>query len=324
MKTLIWLITSLVLYVVSFTISLAYVILQMIFGLMTSDDIEALNELLEEMSRSPSAQKERSEQETPEKGTTSQRVLFPHKTLEDIEENSLLDDSTPQSKQDPPAHLNTQETPDPKTPEIAEEQPISRRLSYSPESPDDASPLEQRDIEELHMPVPDGSALDAQALKQQELLANLDELLTPVELRDIEELLMPEIDEATPEGRLERAREIAGDGLLSEAAEKHPEAAFMVWMDNVRKSHTYRSQVYKDKLRLFDKNARYARMANARYNADRSVGEDLCRFNNCDLADEIDLYEWSPGAMMDWDGTEDDDVPLYSGPLHPDAPVPTR
>ena len=139
-----------------------------------------------------------------------------------------------------------------------------------------------------------GSALDAQALKQQELLANLDELLTPVELRDIEELLMPEIDggarillarmlwsnvacapvdrvavqddllpccqqqaasricaehdaftlaEATPEGRLERAREIAGDGLLSEAAEKHPEAAFMVWMDNVRKSHTYRSQV---------------------------------------------------------------------------------
>ncbi len=52
--------------------------------------------------------------------------------------------------------------------------------------------------------------------------------------------------------------------------------------------------------------------------------QDLCRFNNCDLADEIDLYEWSPGAMMDWDGTEDDDVPLYSEPLHPDAPVPTR
>ncbi len=47
--------------------------------------------------------------------------------------------------------------------------------------------------------------------------------------------------------------------------------------------------------------------------------QDLCMFNTCDLVDEIDLYEWSPGAMMDWDGTEDDDVPLYSGPLHPDA-----
>ena len=39
-----------------------------------------------------------------------------------------------------------------------------------------------------------GSTLDAQALKQRDLIANLDELLTPVELRDIEELLMPEID----------------------------------------------------------------------------------------------------------------------------------
>ena len=49
--------------------------------------------------------------------------------------------------------------------------------------------------------------------------------------------------EATPEGRLKRAREIVGDGLLSEAAEEHAEAAFTMWMDNVRKSHTYRSQV---------------------------------------------------------------------------------
>ncbi|CAL5225956.1 g8756 [Coccomyxa viridis] len=133
-----------------------------------------------------------------------------------------------------------------------------------------------------------GSTPDALTPELRDLLANLDELLTPVELRDIEELLMPEIDEAPPEGRLERAREIVGTGLLSEAAEKHAEAAFTVWMDNVQKSYTYRSQ-------------------------------DLCMFNTCDLVDEIVLYEWSPGAMMDWDGTEDDDVPLYSGPLHPDA-----
>ena len=50
--------------------------------------------------------------------------------------------------------------------------------------------------------------------------------------------------EAPPEGRLERVREIVGTGLLSEAAEKHAEAAFAVWMDNIQKSYTYRSQVH--------------------------------------------------------------------------------
>ena len=40
------------------------------------------DEVLREMSRSPSVQKERSEQEPPEKGPTPQCRPFPHKTLE--------------------------------------------------------------------------------------------------------------------------------------------------------------------------------------------------------------------------------------------------
>ncbi len=48
---------------------------------------------------------------------------------------------------------------------------------------------------------------------------------------------------AAPEERLRRALEIVGVGLLSEAAEKHPEAAFTAWMGRKHKSHPYRSQV---------------------------------------------------------------------------------
>ena len=48
--------------------------------------------------------------------------------------------------------------------------------------------------------------------------------------------------------------------------------------------------------------------------------QDLCRFNDLEDADEIDLYEWSPGGIVDWDGTDDDDVPMYSGPSPFEAP----
>ena len=50
--------------------------------------------------------------------------------------------------------------------------------------------------------------------------------------------------------------------------------------------------------------------------------QDLCRLNNFERADEIDLYEWSPGGMIDWDNIDDDDVPMYSGPLPGRSPAP--
>ena len=51
--------------------------------------------------------------------------------VQDMEDDSLVSDNTPPSKQQSQADPNTPKTLDPKTPE-REEKPISKRLSYSP------------------------------------------------------------------------------------------------------------------------------------------------------------------------------------------------
>ncbi|CAL5225957.1 g8757 [Coccomyxa viridis] len=82
-------------------------------------------------------------------------------------------------------------------------------------------------------------------------------------------------------------------------------------MHKHQRSYTDDSEEYKEKLRLFTKNAEFVREMNATYNADKSEGEDIFALANYEYADMIDLTDCAPGAIL-FSDFEDDCMDILS------------